>query len=351
MRSRKRNAMIGGVAVLAAGGVTAAALTIGLPRADGNGSRSALPTATAQVERQTLVDTESHDGTLGYGDSWSINSRLSGTVTDLAAKRSVVRRGGVLYTVDQDPVVLLYGRMPAYRELSAGSTGTDVKQFEKNLWALGYRGFTVDKTYSSATATAVRKWQKKLGLTRTGSVDPARIVYAAGPVRVDSRTAAIGDQARPGAGMLSVTGTSRVATVELDISDERLAKVGAAVEVTLPDGGTAKGRITDAETVIEKGEGQEADTTVIDVTVGFAKAPKGLDQATVAVEFTASRHRNVLTIPVEALLALSEGGYGVQVVTGATTSIVPVDTGLFADGRVEVTGAGVNDGTVIGTAK
>jgi membrane fusion protein, multidrug efflux system len=57
---------------------------------------------------------------------------------------------------------------------------------------------------------------------------------------------------------------------------------------------------------------------------------------------------HVLTVPVAALLALAEGGYGVQVVEGATTRIVAVETGLFAGGRVEVSGAGISEGMTVG---
>jgi hypothetical protein len=56
----------------------------------------------------------------------------------------------------------------------------------------------------------------------------------------------------------------------------------------------------------------------------------------------------VLTVPVTALLALSGGGYGLEVISGGTASYVQVDTGLFAGGRVEVTGEGIDEGTVVG---
>ena len=73
--------------------------------------------------------------------------------------------------------------------------------------------------------------------------------------------------------------------------------------------------------------------------------------AAVDVTFTAGARKEVLTVPVTALVALSEGGFGVEVVKGSTSSYVPVKTGLFADGRVEVSGAGVAEGTVVGVPK
>ncbi|GFJ78748.1 hypothetical protein [Phytohabitans houttuyneae] len=84
------------------------------------------------------------------------------------------------------------------------------------------------------------------------------------------------------------------------------------------------------------------------VSVDDAKSVAGLDQATVDVAFTASERENVLTVPVAALLALAEGGYGVQVFDGTATRIVAVETGMFATGRVEISGDGIAEGMAVG---
>jgi len=347
--SRRRTTTVAVTAVLTVGAAAGAVAMVRLPDASGGVKpTSTLPAATAPVTKQTLVDRQSQDGTLAYGETTAVPTRLSGTVTGLPAAEATITRGKSIYRIDNSPVVLLYGKLPAYRKLAPGVEGSDVKQFEQNLWALGYRGFTVDKTYSSATADAVEEWQDDLGLSETGTVDQTRIVYAPGPVRVDSLTAALGSVVQPGTEVLSTTGTSRVATVDLEVEDQRLAKKGATVEVTLPDGSETKAKITGVKTVVVPAEGQQPASTKIVVTIGFAKAPKGLNQASVTVGFTASQRKDVLTVPIEALLALAEGGYGVQVVEGSTTRIVAVETGLFADGRVEVSGGGVTAGTIVG---
>jgi peptidoglycan hydrolase-like protein with peptidoglycan-binding domain len=337
--------------VVGAAGAAATGFGFGLGGGKNQESSSGLPPATARVTKETLVDTQTESGDLGYGDTTTLNGRLGGTVTSLPAPGTTIQRGQALYEVDDTPVVLLYGSLPAYRALSPGGEGADVKQFEQNLYALGYRGFTVDDQYSDSTATAVKKWQKDLGLPQTGTLDLGRVVYATGEVRVDADKASVGDAAGPGGALLTYTGTARVVTVKLDVTDERLAVKDAAVTVELPDGKTVAGKIATTQTVIDTGGDNGSDpTTKIEVTVAIddENALAGLDQAVMDVRFAASQRDNVLSVPVAALLALAEGGYGVQEVTGTTTRIVPVQTGLFAAGRVEISGAGVTEGMTVG---
>lgn len=357
-RSRRRRArtplvVASAVVVAAAAGVTAAVAAGG--RDGGTAAAGGLPPATAEVTRQTLVDAESFDGELGYGATHHAAPRAGGTLTWLAATGAQVTRGKPLFAVDDAEVVLLYGKLPAYRTLGPGMSGADVRQFERNLAALGYSGFTADDEYTSATADAVRDWQEDLGVPETGRVELGRVVYAEGAVRVESHEAEPGDPAQPGQAVLSWTGTTRVVTVSLDVDDERLAEKGAKVTVSLPDGKEVTGTVADTETVIETGTGggaggQDDPETKIDVTVTVAdpKALTGFDQASAKVAFTAAERRDVLTVPVAALLALAEGGYGVQLVEGGATRIIAVQTGLFAAGRVEVSGAGLAEGATVG---
>ncbi|MFF1816789.1 peptidoglycan-binding protein [Kribbella sp. NPDC058245] len=350
-RRRAGRVVIAVVAVVAAGAGAAAATGV-LDGRQPTQSAAETPAATAKVTRQTLVDKQTESGELGHGAPVVVSAKLSGTLTALAAIGSTIGRGDTVYRVDDTPVVLLYGALPAYRNLVVGTEGTDVAQFENNLAALGYTGFTADRQYTQRTAAAVKKWQKALGLPQTGTVEQGRIYYATGPVRVDSQEAVPGSGVGPDAPLLKYTGSARLVTVSMDVADERLAVKGAVVTVTLPDGKTVRGTIGDTKTIVVPADGSPGSnaSTRVDVTVTVAdqKALAGLDRASVKVGFTAAQRKNVLTVPVAALLALSEGGYGVEVVNGSTTKTVAVKTGLFADGRVEISGDGVAEGATVG---
>ncbi|NNJ62821.1 MAG: efflux RND transporter periplasmic adaptor subunit [Dactylosporangium sp.] len=354
-RRRPRRATIAALisVALVIGAGVAAALGLGGASRDTAGT-STLPPATTKVTRQTLVDQETKDGELGYGTTHTVGTQLAGTVTWLPDTGSTVARGQALYRVNDTPVVLLYGTLPAYRTLRNDVSGADVKAFEQNLRDLGYTGFTVDEDYTSATADAVERWQDDLGLDQTGRVERGRIIYATGQVRIDSQATEVGSVLGQGGAVLSFAGTDRVITATIDVDDQRLARKDATVTITLPDGGESTGRISTVETIIETApgsSGKEATTdTKIEVTI-TSDDPTVLaayDQASVEVAFTASERENVLTVPVSALLALAEGGFGLQLVEGSTTRMIAVRTGLFASGRVEVSGDAVAEGLTVG---
>lgn len=349
--------VVAGIGVLAAAGAAAAA--VGFGGAAEPAAKESAP-HTVEVVRTTLVDVTEISGTLGYGDPVALPSRSTGTVTNLPAVGATVTRGKSLFTVDNQPVVLLYGTLPAYRPLTVGAEGPDVTQLEQNLRALGYDGFDVDDTYSAATGDAVREWQEDLGLPETGVVELGRVVFVAGAVRVAAHQTNLGAAAGPGQPVLTYTLTTRVVTASLEVADQHLAPKGAKVTVRLPGGGTVAGTVTAVSTVAEStgsdsgsqppGSQAPAEDAAVEVTVAVADQSKlgSLDGAPVTVQFVAAERKDVLAVPVNALLALAEGGYGVEVVDESGTHVVAVETGLFANGLVEVSGAGIAAGTKVG---
>jgi multidrug efflux system membrane fusion protein len=316
----------------------------------------ALPPATAEVVRTTLVETRTVSGTLGYGEPAPINASMSGTLTWIAPVGSTVERGEQLFRVDERPVVALYGAVPMYRTLDDGIEGADVQQLQENLAELGYTGFTVADVFTPATAEAVRTWQSDLGLPTIGTVEPGQVVFTPGAVRIAEHTARVGDLlGERGVPVLSYTGTTRLVTVELEVADQALAVDGGEVSVTIPGREAVEGEISQIGTVVMAPEEAAAEDAApedarIEVTVTIAdqEALGSLDAAPVDVDFVSQEREDVLAVPVAALLALAEGGFGVQVVDGETTRIVAVETGMFAAGRVEVSGEGIAEGVTVG---
>ncbi|HEX2275227.1 MAG TPA: efflux RND transporter periplasmic adaptor subunit [Acidimicrobiales bacterium] len=342
----RRPVAIGLVAVLSGG-----ALVWGLGRGkDSAGSAStAKATATAKVRRTDLVSRTDVDGALGYAGHYDVGGQLQGTITDLPGEGSVVERGHALYRVDNRPVTLLYGELPAWRRLAQGiEDGPDVRQLEQNLVALGFateQELTVDDKFTSATATVVRRWQKALDVEQTGAVELGEAVFLPGAVRVSELKAQKGSPAGQGP-VLSATSTSRIVSVDLEASKQSLAKVGDKVEVKLPDGRTTTGTIASVGTTAKTtGQGDDAKQVVsVTVTLDDPAATGTLDRAPVRVGIVSDSRKGVLAVPVNALLALAEGGYGVRVVDAGGSRIVAVKAGLFAKGMVEVEGDGLAEG-------
>ncbi|MGH3630395.1 MAG: hypothetical protein ACRDRL_23500, partial [Sciscionella sp.] len=89
-------------------------------------SDNGATTATKTVTRRSLSAQTTVSGTLGYADSYTVAGRAPGTITALPAVGQVVRQGQVLYRVNNEPVILLYGSTPAYRNLAEGAIASDV---------------------------------------------------------------------------------------------------------------------------------------------------------------------------------------------------------------------------------
>jgi peptidoglycan hydrolase-like protein with peptidoglycan-binding domain len=331
------------------------------------------PVATAEVTRGTLTATETWDGTLGYGSPFTVAAQGTGsgseeetelaspsaTVTRLVDQGATVGRGDELYRVNEEPVILLLGRIPMYRDLVSGASGPDVRQLEANLATLGYGGFTQDNAYTPSTAAAVRDWQADIGAQVTGTVSRSSVVFLPERGRVDGLLVDVGDPLGPGTEVLNLTGTEQVASLELDVDDRDLVELDTEVTVVLADGTEVAGTVTSLNVIqpetsagVAEGAAPAPTDPVAEVEVTLAEpAPKEFLGAPVDVTVGVEKRPDVLSVPVNALLALAEGGYGLEVVRDdGTTDIVPVDTGLFATGRVEVRGPGIAEGTVVGVA-
>jgi peptidoglycan hydrolase-like protein with peptidoglycan-binding domain len=353
---RRKGRTVGGLAVavvLAAAALGVGYAVTGRPRADA-GTAPVVATTTAPVTRGTVTERVQVAGTLGYDGTYPVAHHGSpGILTAVPDPGATVSRGGILYAVDNQPVRLLYGTLPAYRGFAAGMPdGPDVAELEANLVALGLdpdHAISVDNHFSAATAAAIRRWQAAWGLPasqRTGALAAGGLTFLPGAVRIGQVQAAAGSTVGPNSAVLTASGTDRVVTVQLTTDRQALVKVGDPVQVTVPSaapiGGTVirVGRVASAPTNPGgQGGGQQAGPVTVPVTISVQLPPGSpdLDQAPVQVAIASARHADVLLVPVSALLARPGGGYQVRLAGGG---FVPVQPSLFDDGTglVEVTG-------------
>jgi hypothetical protein len=318
----------------------------------GTATSTGLLPATVEVTKDSLQQTQQVGGILSRGEPVPLIAQgSSGVVTWIAEPGSVVELGDPVYKVDGKPVVLIHGTIPPYRTLQVGVVGPDVKQLESSLKEMGFTGFTVDEIFDSATANTVWAWQSKVGLEPTGYVTVDQIAVADGDIRIALQGLAVGSHLAGGANqtVVSYTGRKKYVTVPLDVSLQHLVAEGNAAIVTLPDGTKVSGKVSFVDAVAQTIE----DKQIIEVHVDVKdqKALGALEAAPVTVELVTGTRKNVLTVPINALVALSGGGYGLEVVQNGQTSYVAVKTGMFAGGMVEVSGTGIAEGTTVGVAK
>jgi len=409
-RRRLRWVAAGALAIVVA--AVLAVVLLGSGSGGHRGSDTGVPAGdtTASVTRRTLSESSTVDGTLGYGTTLELYDRVAGTFTWLPSVGAVIGRGGTLWRLDNLPVVLMYGSVPAYRTLKYGvSDGPDVTELNQNLIDLGfdpYGAITDGESFSAATAVAVKRWQQAEGLSQSGEIALGRVVFAPGARRVTEVKVTLGQdppgttaptgkgkekpakekpakekpakekpakespakeepakgspsgEASAGAGEVALTTTSTQQIVQLKVKPEQqqLARLGERVTVLLPGGGRAPGRVTDVGTVASESKGSESEEkgspsgeseSTIPVTITLDRDFTHLDEAPVSVELVKSVRRNVLTVPATALIAVAGGGYAIEALERDRRVTVPVTPGMFAGGYVQVEGGGVREGMTV----
>lgn len=350
--NRRRNAVVvaGSLVVLVAAGA-AVLLVRGRPPEPAPAAQPSVRTVT--VQRADLADTVTLPATVDFGPARPVKGIGTGVVTKLPAVGQVAERGEELYRVDDQPVTAFFGATPFFRRIETpGTKGSDVAVLIENLAALGYRVDAPPKDVTRAEYTprlveAVKRWQGSLGVEATGAIDPGRVLVLAGPVRVSSVTA------QPGAAiaeeLFEVTATTRLITARVPNSEAGAAKADLPVVVVRPDGQEVAGRITSVAPVPPAQEGGTAEPrTEIVVVPDRPEDVADLDPAPVRLRITTQSRTGVLTVPLEALIALKEGGYAVQLPGG---ELKAVQTGLYSQHKVEVSGADIVDGLLVVAAR
>ncbi len=341
-----------GVVGLGAGGLFWSRSASGEPTA----TAPAAGVATAAVRQGSLSGQVTQSGTLAYaarpdGSDYPIVNQAAGVYTELPSAGQVVSCGRVLYWVDDDPVLLLCGSRPFYRDLYQGSEGWDVAMLNKNLRDLGYDDVDEDDYFDGDTADALADLQDDRGADDTGTLRAGGAVVLPGPARIAEVTADLGSRAVPGGKLGAAVTTGREVVVQLNASQQGQVKIGNKAQITLPDNRVTSGKVSRIGAVATAGKGDEGATIPVYLTLDKPKEAGTLDSAPVRVQITTAGVKDALIVPVTALIGAGGGGFAVERVTAAGVGeIVPVKLGLFDDsaGMVQVRGSlAVGDRVVV----
>ena len=359
---RRRVITVGVLAVVGA----AIAVVVADPFAGSGGSPGGLadnadPTSVATISQGDISSQTSVSGTLGYSGSYTVVNQAQGTIISLPAIGQIVSEGQVLYDVSGDPVVLLYGTTPAFRTLSEGATdsatsGVDVENLNYDLVALGYLTSadiaSEPSDFTAYTKAGVEDLQAALGVPQNGVLTLGQVVFLPSAARITGvgQNTVLGGQAQPGSQILTASSTTRVVSIALDADQQGDVKVGDKVTITLPNGQNTTGTVTSVGTVATSSggdSGSSSPTITVLVAPDKPTVTGSLDQAPVQVSITSGSAKNAFIVPVDALLPLATGGYGLEVIgANGRHTLEPVTLGLFDDAneQVQVSGPGVAAG-------
>ncbi len=323
--------------------------------ATGSGSKGATGSGAKGATGSGSKGASSSGSASGSGSGTT--SPSPGTLTTMAAVASTIKVGGTLYTVNEQPVVAMYGTVPAYRAMQDGETGTDISQLQTSLEDLGYSPGTSDGIFGASTLSAVEAWQKNEGLTVDGIVHLGQVVFVSGPSRVVTQLGTIGEAVPSGSQILSVGPESPIVTTSESTTQLGLLSQGQTVDVQLPDNSVVAGKVTSVGAASSGsgasgggssgGSGSGSGTTPVTIALNNAALGTSIAGSSVTVIVTTSRVSDVLAVPTTALVANSSGQFYVQVPSATgTLQDISVNPTVYDDtaGIVAVPGANLTPG-------
>ena len=310
---------------------------------------------TTAIVQTDLIERETFAGVLRFADPQILTTSIAGTVTAVSEIGTLFGLGDTVVEIDGQPVVLFYGDRPMWRTLALFGpdggeiAGPDVLQLERNLTELGYPTLcdeeeeipdlsAPDDVFDEDTIRLVQDWRDDAGLPVGDFVEFGRIMYLPSGVRVARILADRGTLVGPGAPILEVSAGAQEVFVQLPVDKRDLIEVGASVRVTLPDDAVAVATVTEIGSVVSYFEEDSPGVIEVSIVLDDPSLGADFDESPVDVEIISNEVIAALAVPVNALLALAEGGYALEVERGGATSLVAVDAGIYVDGLVEVSG-------------
>jgi hypothetical protein len=328
--------------VLVVGSLVCAAVGYGaaLTVASSSGADPTPPRApvTARVQFRRLSSSVIVRGDGRFADPATVPLRVDAPVPIVTRTPipigGLVEPGAVLVEVTGRPVIVLPGRLPAYRDLVVGDTGPDVVQLKQALGGLGYdAGDPDDDTFTRQTAAAAATLYQRLGYRPAvpKGLPMSEVAYVPTlPRRLDHFPARVGAPLPKAPVQLS--GTRLVLRVDLTTADVRLLKAGMPAVVALPSGKRVTGHLGPVRRTTAGG-----DTTVLlpPSTDAVRRSLQGADvKVTVPLRSTSGK---ALLVPLAALSTDARGVVRVErVAPDGTTRTITVHVGLSAGGYAVV---------------
>lgn len=199
-------------------------------------------------------------------DDRTLSSRAGGTLTAVAGVGDILVQGDVIAEVDGQPIVILYGDTPAYRNLLDASTnleGDDVLQLETALTELGFNeneeSMTVDGEFTAATADVVEEWQESIGVDDDGVVDLGEVIFVPGPVQVVSVPSNVGDRVSDGSQLLVVATGDPLQGPDVQQLESALSSLGHDADGALIVDGSFDTATADAIKQLQEAIGADPD--------------------------------------------------------------------------------------------
>ena len=293
----------------------------------------------------------------------SLNSATSSLNTALQKRKNLVEG----YSAS----LLMFGDIPAWRDMKEGIVpGEDINQLKLNLIALGYGTIETlgpDWNFNKNTSAAIMKFQADLNIISSGEIVLGEIIFAPGTslVKSSSTLQTVGGKMNAGMELFFLTPVEKVSTqigsdgainlsseslqiveIQVDVADRNLTNEGSKVEIELPDESIVIGTVRQVGNLAVVPQEGDPFLEVLIVVEGSTEYFEWTGAA-VTINVTKELAKGVLASPVTGLLALLSGGYALEVVTATGTILVPVETGIYADGWVEINGSGLQPGTEI----
>jgi len=288
--------------------------------------------AWATVEVVDLGQVAEFTGLVSWGSSVSIATDATGVITASVSAGATVRAGDVVVAVNARPLFVGDGPVPMYRELALTSppmSGPDVEQLQEFLTDQGFgnaAGFKVDAKFGALTRTALKDWQRDVGLEATGRIDSSQLVFFDGPVRVVSEL---------------VVG-ARFETLEV---------VGSTATLVVTDSATKLNALTPGATVqVNYRDNYIVDAVVAEVQQSVTETGAVQGHATIALPTNPPGHlvalnmsvdtvtqNQVLAVPAAAIFALADGRFAVEILNANNeTQAVEVRLGIQVDDQVVI---------------